>query len=162
MAAILSWPQWVKIHLPNIIFQVTNRIHWQFSAASPLNTAHSSPIRGCLLWVQTPIYILPESIVMYATSCYTGGWFNIKMSSYQYRKSHSGDKTILHPSYLHNGISYTGKMISLYWIRALVPIIMAPNCIISLSYLTGVYRRSDKYECDSMNLTGIIQDLFLE
>ena len=49
-----------------------------------------------------------------------GPWFNIKMSSYQYRKSHYGDKTILRPSYLHNGISYTGKMISLYWIRALI------------------------------------------
>ena len=46
----------------------------------------------------------------------TGPWFNIKMSSYQYRKSHCGDKTILRPSYLHNGISYTGKMTSLYWI----------------------------------------------
>ena len=45
-----------------------------------------------------------------------GGWFNIKMTSYQYRKSHCGDKTILRPSYLHNGISYTGKMASLYWI----------------------------------------------
>ena len=42
------------------------------------------------------------------------------MSSYQYRKSHCGDKTILRPSYLHNGISYTDKMISLYWIRAQV------------------------------------------
>ena len=50
----------------------------------------------------------------------TGGWINIKMSSYQYRKFHSGDKTILRPSYLHNGISYMGKMTSLYWIRALV------------------------------------------
>ena len=48
----------------------------------------------------------------------SGPWFNIKMSSYQYRKSHCGDKTILRPSYLHNGISYTGKMISLYWIGA--------------------------------------------
>ena len=46
----------------------------------------------------------------------TGPWFNIKMTSYQYRKSHCGDKTILRPSYLHNGISYTGKMSSLYWI----------------------------------------------
>ena len=45
--------------------------------------------------------------------------FNIKMISYQYRKSHCGDKMILWPSYLHNGISYTGKMTSLYWIRAL-------------------------------------------
>ena len=47
-----------------------------------------------------------------------GGRINIKMSSYQYRKSHCGDKTILRPSYLHNGISYTDKMTSLYWIRA--------------------------------------------
>ena len=49
-----------------------------------------------------------------------GPWFNIKMLSYQYRKSHCGDKTILRPSYLHNGISYTGKKTSLYWIRAKV------------------------------------------
>ena len=48
-----------------------------------------------------------------------GPWFNIKMSSYQYRKSYCGDKTILRPSHLHNGISYTGKTTSLYWIRAL-------------------------------------------
>ena len=47
----------------------------------------------------------------------SGPWFNMKMSSYHYRKSHCGDKTILRPSYLHNGISYTGKMTSLYWIR---------------------------------------------
>ena len=45
-------------------------------------------------------------------------WFNIKMSSYQYRKSHCGDKTILRSSYFHNGISYTGKTASLYWIGA--------------------------------------------
>ena len=47
----------------------------------------------------------------------SGLWFNIKMPSYQNRKSHRGDKTILRPSYLHIGISYTGKMTSLYWIR---------------------------------------------
>ena len=42
-----------------------------------------------------------------------GVGFNIKMPSYQYRKSHCGDKTILRPSYFHNGISYTGKMTSI-------------------------------------------------
>ena len=46
-----------------------------------------------------------------------GPWFNMKMSSYQYRKSHCGDKTVVRLSYLHNGISYTGKMSSLYWIK---------------------------------------------
>ena len=38
----------------------------------------------------------------------------IKMLSYQYRKYHCGDKTVVRSSYLHNGISYTGKMTSLY------------------------------------------------
>ena len=48
-----------------------------------------------------------------------GPWFNIKTSSYQYRESHCGHKTVVRSSYLHNGISYAGKMSSLYWIRAL-------------------------------------------
>ena len=48
----------------------------------------------------------------------SGSWFNIKMPYYQCRKSHCEDKTVVRSSYLHNGISYTGKMTSLYWIRA--------------------------------------------
>ena len=36
-----------------------------------------------------------------------GPWFNIKMWSYQYRKSHCGDKTIVRSSYLHNEMSYS-------------------------------------------------------
>ena len=44
-----------------------------------------------------------------------GPRFNIKMSSYQHRKSHCGDKTAVRSSYLHNRISYTGNMASLYW-----------------------------------------------
>ena len=51
----------------------------------------------------------------------TGPWSNIKMTSYQYRKSHCGDKTVVRSSYLHNGISYTGKISSLYWIGAQGP-----------------------------------------
>ena len=46
-----------------------------------------------------------------------GPWFNIKMTSYQDRKSYCGENTVVRSSYLHNGISYTGKMSSLYWIR---------------------------------------------
>ena len=44
------------------------------------------------------------------------------MSSYKYRKSHCGDKTVVRSSYLHNEIFYTSKvkMTSLYWIGALV------------------------------------------
>ena len=48
-----------------------------------------------------------------------GPRFNIKMSSYQYRKFHCGDKTVVRSFYLHNGISYTGKIASFYWISPL-------------------------------------------
>ena len=33
-----------------------------------------------------------------------GPWFNIKTLSYEYWKSHCGDKTVVRSSYLHNGI----------------------------------------------------------
>ena len=49
----------------------------------------------------------------------SGPWFNKKIPSWQYRKSHCGDKTVVRPSYVHNGITYTGSMASLYWIMAL-------------------------------------------
>ena len=49
-----------------------------------------------------------------------GPWSNINMSSYQYRKLYCGDKTVVRSSNLCNGISYTGKMASLYWFRPLV------------------------------------------
>ena len=60
---------------------------------------------------------------VFFVSSQSGGRFNKKISSYQYRKSHCGDKMILRPSYLHNGISYTGKMTSLFWIGALIYIL---------------------------------------
>ena len=63
----------------------------------------------CSLFFIIPLAIKPP-----------GAWFNTKMSSYQYRKSHCGDKTVIRSSYLHNRISYTGKMSSLFRIRALV------------------------------------------
>ena len=67
--------------------------------------------------------------------CFSGApepWFNIKMPSYQYRKSHCGGKTVVRSSYLHNGVSYAGKMTSLYWIRAQGPF------NVKLSHLDGV------------------------
>ena len=42
-----------------------------------------------------------------------GPRFNMQIPSW---KSHCGDKTVVRSSYLHNGISYTGKMASLYCI----------------------------------------------
>ena len=58
------------------------------------------------------------------------------MSSYQYRKSHCGDKTVVRSFYLQNGISYTGKMTSLYWIRALLWCSMGSYNLVNLSCVT--------------------------
>ena len=60
-------------------------------------------------------------------------WFNIKMS-YQYRKSHCGDKTVVISSYLHNGSSYTGKMPSSSWMGALSAVHFALNSDIHLPW----------------------------
>ena len=61
----------------------------------------------------------------FKTTAYTPGpWINTNMAFYQNRKSHCGDKTVERASYLHNGISFTGKM-SLYWIGVLVVIAAA-------------------------------------
>ena len=99
--------------------------------------------------VELPVSLQDQALVKWADGAYTlvwiggrhseievlkwipllqpGPWFNKKMSSYQYRKSHCGDKTILRPSYLHNGISYTGKTTSLYWIGAQMTIASSPT-----------------------------------
>ena len=84
---------------------------WCITVALDDHWLTSTKLRGWLL----AIVPMAEVFVSIAGR-YPGPWLNIKMSSYQYRKSHCGDKTILWPSYLHNGISYTGKTTSLYWI----------------------------------------------
>ena len=66
---------------------------------------HRSPSNSCKTW-----HFWKKSVP----------WFNIKMSSYHYRKSHCGEKTVLRQSYLHHEIFDTGKMATLFWIRALV------------------------------------------
>ena len=44
-------------------------------------------------------------VIHWIKSLIPGPWFNINMWSYQYRKSHCEDKTVVRSSYLHNGIS---------------------------------------------------------
>ena len=69
----------------------------------------------------------------------TGARFNIKMLSYQYRKSHCGDKTAVRSSYLHNGISNTGKMSSLYWIGSQITKYHNLVCICGAELHTDFY-----------------------
>ena len=102
-----------------IIFLVVDS--WHFINFRFLSNFHYKESIAKLIyvteWLQRSRLEVPAKYSWF-NSLTSGPWFNIKMSSYQYRKSHCGDKTILRPSYLHKGISYTGKMSSLYWIRA--------------------------------------------
>ena len=59
------------------------------------------------------------------------------VSSYQYKKFHCGNKTILRPSYLHNGISYTGKIDIFILNRG--PVSQAPLCLVTTNpFKTGL------------------------
>ena len=88
----------------------------------------------------------------------TGPRFNIKTSSFQYRKSHCGEKTVVRSSYLHNGISYTGKMSFLYWIGPLVFVISAVACVETASYRAGTNISSIPPEATAGNNTLMIKD----
>ena len=97
----------LKFQYENLILPwvIHNKI-WKF------HEVHSQEASQCLECLS------PDVNQSQCSKPQTGPRFNIKMHSYQYRKSHSGDKTVVRSSYLHNGISYIGKMSSLYWIRA--------------------------------------------
>ena len=100
----LIWHRWLKSFLMNIndLFILYDQYHgWWLGDATAMQAA-------------TMVFFFIDLVIQ---EC-SGPWFNIKMTLYQYRKSHCGDKTILQPSYLHNGFSHTGKT-SLYWIGAL-------------------------------------------
>ena len=59
-----------------------------------------------------------------------GGWLNITMPSYQYRKYHWRDNMNLWPSHLHNEISCTSKMTSLHWNRVQESFTVLPTCLL--------------------------------
>ena len=61
----------------------------------------------------------------------TGSWFNIKMSSLQYRESHSGDgnpiveiRRSIGRLISSKGFPITGKMSSFYWIGPWLPVMV--------------------------------------
>ena len=86
----------------------------------------------------------------------SGLWFNIKMLSYQYRKSHCGDKMVVRSSNLHNEISYIGKMASLYWISPLAVMSFS----VFLHICTAVYKliRGEKESSSYIHINGLAQD----
>ena len=107
-------PQWVsntilKInwHLKMVLHRNIShyRLHWLFTIYFMVNSS-----------ISPPKHIGKKTIVLQNVSPGLdkglGPEFNIKMLSHQYRKSHCGDNIVIRLSYLHNGISYSGKIVS--------------------------------------------------
>ena len=95
-----------------------------------------------------------------------GGSFNIKMTSYQYRKSNCGDKTLLRASYLHNGIFYRSWHLYIesgpsFWQRS-------PHLAVDNHHLApvplSIFRSNSKFdensECSSFEYTRPITTIF--
>ena len=97
-------------------------------------------ILHCLLDLNMPLMsILSHSECVYETK-QSGPLFNINIPSYQYGKSHCGDKTVVRSSYLPNGISFTGKMSCLYWISPLVTTEVKISAPMVLNYFSRFFR----------------------
>ena len=104
-----------------ILLSLCEKICWQIQINQPHSTIWHKypPYDGfMILFYNYPTMCTRITAALDHVHTRAGPRFNQKISSYQYRKSHCGDKTVVRSSYLHNGISYTGKMTSLYWISA--------------------------------------------
>ena len=90
---------------------------WISELVHCINWALSDKLQGNLN-LSTKIFFQQIHLTMWYC---TGGCFDIKILSYQYRNSHYGDKRNLWLSYLLKGICYTDKMTSLHSIRGPMP-----------------------------------------
>ena len=111
--------------LRDLCLELSNRSeiydrHLSSSASEPLAKFQSDMIIQSLSW----LWNIMRSFHKTSNRIFKwdpGPRFNIKVLPYRYRKSHCGDKMVVRSSYLHNGISYTGKIASLYWFSPLIP-----------------------------------------
>ena len=80
-------------------------------------------------------------------------------TSYQYRKVHCGDKTVVRSSYLHSGNSYTGKMSCLHWIRAMVSLFSSHVVCRHMWIHTRLQNPLNYSHATSSSLNGYIRPL---
>ena len=100
MAAILSRPQCVNSLAHE---KCGNNFASVFLKLMLIYISSTSSEAG-LMWVlQIPVKINPH--------CFRK-WFGVIKMSFQYRKSHCGDKTVVISSYFDHGIPYSGKITS--------------------------------------------------
>ena len=111
-------------------------------------------IQQCLLFFIYHMCIRLQTHLNLHWICFHSRWtvnhpgsrFNIRILSYQYRKSHCWDKTVVRSSYLYNGISSTGKITSLYWIRVLTVVLPWPSHLFQFD-LISVHSRGFRIGC---------------
>ena len=108
------FPVHLKGHLIPLCYEtlVVNWQNWLFTLFHQSRSALSpNPIVRWYIYIETlPRVPLIIDVQLSISRWSTGPRLNIKISSYCYRTSHCGDKTVVRSSYLHNRISYTGKI----------------------------------------------------
>ena len=90
-----------------ILFQLSSAFFWLISVVWFVQISLSTETG---IFHNNDFHIKGTDVLAPCVSRSAGPWFNIKMSFLPVWQSHCGDKTIVRSSYLHNGISYTGKM----------------------------------------------------
>ena len=89
---------WINISLKFVPFQWIKSLRlWPvFCLLLGVSSDYAQQITGQVTEVTCPEigWTQPELTLIKREKMSPGGWFNIKMSSYHYRKSHCGDKTI--------------------------------------------------------------------
>ena len=99
----------------------------EFPAQMPSNAENNS-----IWWRQHMFLCYPCHSSLWISVIYSyfpGPWISINMSSYPYRECHSKDHLVVTSSYIQNGISYTYRVVSLYWIISRVPsLALVHNC----------------------------------
>ena len=99
------------------ICNIKCRLDCRYSPQNIFNAKNFNPHNKPISLLNVPICTQgmqrtwwPEAGTIIVTGPY------LKMPPYQHKKFHFGDRADVRSSYLHNGISYTGKWTSLYWI----------------------------------------------
>ena len=112
-AIMFSWSMKTNLKIRRTIFAI-----YQLGGSGNLIREISNgtaPVRRLLVIVRWRNPMISTNV---DEVLYPGPWFDMKMPSYQHKKSHCGDKTVVRSSNLHKGFSYTVQMSFLYWIRA--------------------------------------------
>ena len=78
----------------------------------PGNSPHKGPVTRKMFPFDDVIMYTPGTMQIRYTDI-------LRVCSYHYKKYNCGDKTAVTSSYLHNGNSYTGKIVSQHWITPL-------------------------------------------